>query len=154
MILGRLLQDLIYQGAWTSRWCAGWNTMAWPRGAQRPIYGARLRRAQRGSYESRAHRGLALKPGDIDGIRFWKPGALVSYRRHFCPLSRRPRSYLGSYAGSRRHGTIVSYDELPRVLVESHAAKTSAGRKSPHRAARRRDARNEEDFSRRLARRA
>jgi 2-dehydro-3-deoxygluconokinase len=27
--VGRLLEDLMNQGEWTSRWCAGWSMMGW-----------------------------------------------------------------------------------------------------------------------------
>ncbi len=131
--VGRLLQDLMYQGGvdqslvrWVEHDGVGRATRNGLNFTERG-FGVR---AALGSYD-RGHTAVSqLKPGDIDwdqifgkqGVRWFHTGGI------FCALSpTTPEVTLEAMQAARRHGTVVSYDLNYRAsLWKSHGGKKQA----------------------------
>ena len=115
--VGRLLQDLIYQGGVDQshvRFVA--DDGVGPHGPQRPqLHRARLRRARRGRLlRPRPHRRLADEAGRR---RLGRRSSAATARAGSTPAGssrrsrrRRPLVAKEAMAAAKRHGTIVSYD--------------------------------------------
>src|ERR1700687_5331431 len=153
--VGRLLQDLIYQGGvdqslvrWVEHDGVGRSARNGLNFTERG-FGVR---AALGSYD-RGHTAVSqLKPGDIDweeifgkqGARWFHTGGI------FCALSRSsPEVALEAMQAARRHGTIVSYDLNYRPSLWKSIGGKSGAQEVNRRLAPNVDVMlgNEEDFS-------
>src|SRR6266852_6315415 len=131
--VGRLLQDLIYQGGVDQslvRWVEHDGVGRAARNGLNFTERGFGVRAALGSYD-RGHTAVSqLKPGDIDweqifgkqGARWFHTGGI------FCALSpTTPEVTLEATQAARRHGTVVSYDLNFRAsLWKSHGGKKQA----------------------------